>query len=354
MNKYVKLALVVIAVGIALYFLIPKIASKEKTPVQNQPQGDGTTPADGYVLKASTLDNEIQAVGTIRANEEVEIRSEVSRKITGIYFKEGSLVGRGKTLFKLDDSDLIANLNKLKLDEELAVINEKRTKDLLDRGLLPQAEYELQQNTLGKIRADMEAVEIQISKTSIVAPFGGFVGLRNVSIGSYATPSNVLTSMQDLSKLKIDFSIPEKYVNFFKIGQKIFFKVEGIDEEYEGEVYAFEPKLENGTKTLILRAISNRANTKLLPGSFANVRLILKEIDDALLVPTEAIIPKLKGQSVYVSKNGKVKVVDVELGKRLEDKVQIMGGVNPGDTIITTNILRLRPDGKVKIAKVNE
>ncbi len=354
MNKYVKLVLIIVVIGVALYFIIPKIASKEKPQTQNQPQGDGPTPADGYIIKPSTLENEIQAVGTIRANEEVEIRSEVSRKITGIYFKEGSTVGRGKTLFKLDDSDLIASLNKLKLDEELAVINEKRTKDLLDRGLLPQADYEIQQNTLGKIRADMESVQIQIDKTSIVAPFSGFVGLRNVSVGSYATPSNVLTTMQDLSKLKIDFSIPEKYVNFFKVGQKIIFKVEGIDEEYEGEVYAFEPKLENGTKTLILRAISNRSNSKLLPGSFANVRLIMKEINDALLVPTEAIIPNLKGQGVYVSKNGKVKLVEVDLGKRLEDKVQVIGGVVPGDTVITTNILRLKPDAKVKITKVNQ
>ena len=354
MNKYVKLALIIVVIGVALYFIIPKIASKEKPPTQNQPQGDGTTPADGYIIKPSTLENEIQAVGTIRANEEVEIRSEVSRKITGIYFKEGSTVGRGKTLFKLDDSDLNASLNKLKLDEELAVINEKRTKDLLDRGLLPQADYEIQQNTLGKIRADMESVQIQIDKTSIVAPFSGFVGLRNVSVGSYATPSNVLTTMQDLSKLKIDFSIPEKYINFFKVGQKIIFKVEGIDEEYEGEVYAFEPKLENGTKTLILRAISNRSNSKLLPGSFANVRLIMKEINDAMLVPTEAIIPNLKGQGVYVSKNGKVKLVGVGLGKRLEDKVQVIGGVVPGDTVITTNILRLKPDAKVKITKINQ
>lgn len=353
MNKYVKLVLVIVAVGITLYFLIPKIASKEKPPAQNQSQGDGSTPADGYIIKTSTLDNEIQAVGTIRANEEVEIRSEVSRKITGIYFKEGSMVGRGKTLFKLDDSDLIANLNKLKLDEELAVLNEKRNKELLDKGLLAQADYDIQMTNLAKVRADMESIQIQIDKTSIRAPFSGYVGLRNVSVGSYATPTVVLTTMQDLSKLKIDFSIPEKYINFFKLGQKIFFKVEGIEEEYEGEVYAFEPKLENGTKTLILRAISNRANTKLLPGSFANVRLIMKEINNALMVPTESIIPNLKGQSVYLAKNGKVKVVDVELGKRLEDKIQISGEVFPGDTLITTNILRLKPDAKVKIAKVN-
>lgn len=353
MNKYIKLALIVVVIGVILYFLIPKLTSKEKPQTQNQSQGDGTTPADGYVIKTSTLDNEIQAVGTIRANEEVEIRSEVSRKITGIFFKEGSVISRGKTLFKLDDSDLIASLNKLKLDEELAIINNTRSKELLDKGLLPQADYDIQVNALGKIRADMESVQIQIDKTSITAPFSGFVGLRNVSVGSYATPSNVLTTMQDLSKLKIDFSIPEKYINFFKVGQKIYFKVEGIDEEYEGEVYAFEPKLENGTKTLILRAISNRANTKLLPGSFTNVRLIMKEINDALLVPTEAIIPNLKGQSIYLSKNGKVKLVDVDLGKRLEDKVQIMGPVAAGDTVITTNILRLKPDAKVKIAKVN-
>lgn len=354
MNKYIKLAIVLVVIGVALYFIIPKISSKEKPTQQNQQQGDGTVPADGYILKTATLENEIQAVGTIRANEEVEIRSEVSRKIVGIYFKEGSLIGKGKTLFKLDDSDLLANLKKLKLDEDLAILNQNRSKELFDKGLLPQAEFELQTTSLEKIRADIEALEVQIDKTSIRAPFSGYVGLRNVSIGSFATPTNVLTTMQDLSKLKIDFSIPEKFVNFFNIGQKIYFKVEGIDEEYEGEVYAFEPRLENGTKTLILRAISNRANSKLLPGSFTNVRLLLKEINDAILVPTESIIPTLNGQSVYISRNGKVKQIDVQLGKRLEEKVQITGDIHPGDTLITTNILRLKPEAKVKIVKVNE
>ncbi|MBS1492958.1 MAG: efflux RND transporter periplasmic adaptor subunit [Bacteroidetes bacterium] len=353
MNKYIKFAIIILVIGAALYFIIPKLSSKEKPQTQNQSQGDGTTSADGYVIKSTDLDNEIQAVGTIRANEEVEIRSEVSRKITGIYFKEGSKVGRGKTLFKLDDADLIASMNKLKLDEQLAVLNEKRNKELLDKGLLSQSDYDIQINNLAKIRADMESIQIQIDKTNIRAPFSGFVGLRNVSVGSYATPTNVLTTMQDLSKLKIDFSIPEKYINFFKIGQKIFFKVAGIDEEYEGEVYAFEPKVENGTKTLILRAISNRSNSKLLPGSFTNVRLIMKQISDAMLVPTQAVIPNLKGQSVYIADNGKVKEVSVELGNRLEDMVQIIGDIKQGDTLITTNILRLKPNSKVKIVKVS-
>ena len=304
------------------------------------------------MIKPSTLENEIQAVGTIRANEEVEIRSEVSRKITGIYFKEGSLVGRGKTLVKLDDADLQARLNKLELDEDLARLEETRFRELLGKGLYTQAEYDRQVNALEKILADMESVRIDIEKTNIKAPFGGYVGLRNVSMGSYVTPATVLTTMQDLSKLKIDFSVPERYVNFFQTGQKIYFRVEGIDEEYEGEVYAFEPKIENNTKTLILRAISSRPNSKLLPGSFANVRLKLSEISGAFLVPTQAIIPNMTGQSVFLSRNGKVKEVQVELGQRMEDQVQIIGQINEGDTLITTNILRLKPDAKVKIAKV--
>lgn len=353
MNKYVKVVIVLVVIGIASYFLIPKIfASKESPQNQNKSQGDQSIGADGFVIKPSTLENEIQAVGTIKANEEVEVRSEVSRKIVGIYFKEGSLVGKGKTLIKLDDADLVARLNKLELDEELARMEETRFRELLGKGLYTQAEYDKQINTLEKILADKEAIRIDIDKTNIRAPFGGYVGLRNVSMGSYVTPATVLTTIQDLSKLKIDFSIPERYVNFFKQGQQIFFKVDGIDEEYTGEVYAFEPKIEDNTNTLILRAISSRQNSKLLPGSFANVRLKLSEINDAYLVPTEAIIPNLKGQSVFVANNGKVKEVPVELGKRLEEKVQIIGQVNEGDTVITTNILRLKPDAKVKIGKV--
>ena len=353
MKKPVKiLAVVLIIVVIAAIIIVPKLFStKEQSgPNQRQNQQSQVISADGFIIKEQNLDNEIRTIGSIRANEEVEIRSEVSRKITSIGFKEGAYVGRGQTLFRLDASDLTARLRKLEIEEKLAIAKFEREKKLLEKGLTSQEEYDIEENTLEKIRADMSITRIDISKTSIHAPFSGIAGLRNVSRGSYVTPQTVLVTMQDVSKVKIDFSIPEKYIYLFKKGQKVIFTVDGIDGEFDGEVFAYEPKVENNTRSLVLRAVCSNPGKKLMPGTFANVTFKMSETSGAILIPTQALVPKLKGQSVFVVKEGKAKLLDVDIGNRSEEFVQITSGnINPGDTILTTNILRLKENSAVKV-----
>lgn len=336
---------------------VPKFIANTDKPDANKKPGNQQSQqisVDGFVLKAEVLDNDIKAIGNIRANEEAEIRSEVSRKIKGIYFKEGTYVGKGKTLFKLDSDDLTAKLRRQQVDERLAVTKLEREKQLLDKGLTSQAEYDVLETTLEQIRAEIAITRIDISKTYVRAPFSGLIGLRNVSSGAYVTPQTVLTTMQDVGKVKIDFSIPEKYIYLFQKGQKISFKVEGIEGEFEAEVYASEPKVENNTRSLVLRAVTNNPGKKLMPGTFANVTFLISENKDALMIPTEALIPKLKGQSVYVVKDGKAKLIDVEIGARTESLIEIKSDqVRPGDTIVTTNILRLKENSPVKVEKVN-
>ncbi|RPI17521.1 MAG: efflux RND transporter periplasmic adaptor subunit [Ignavibacteriae bacterium] len=356
MKKYIKLiSISVIILIIAGFIIIPKILSTKEKSQRNQSPGSNqqnqALSVDGYVVKEQSLDNEIKTIGTIRANEEVELRSEVSRKVVGIYFKEGTSVSRGKVLFKLDASDLSARLKKQEIDEQLAINQLEREKYLIDKGLTPQETYETVETNLARIRADMEITRVDITKTSIRAPFSGVIGLRNVSIGSYVTPTIVLATIQDVSKIKIDFSIPEKYSPMFKVGQRVVFNVEGVPGDFEAEVFAFEPKVENNTRTLVLRAIASNPGKKLMPGNFANVTLKLSTQNNAILIPSQALVPKLKGQSVYVIKDGVAKTVDVEIGERTENNVQITTGLYPGDTVITTNILRLRPEAKVKMVK---
>lgn len=355
MKKPAKIIIIsLLALVILGLILVPRliITGKSETERQTQQQVQRIS-VDVYIVKAGTLEEEIKAVGTIRANEEAEIRSEVSRKVRGIYFKEGTFVGKGKTLFTLDADDLVAKLRKQEADEQLAIVQLERQKKLLERGLTSQEEYDIAQNTLDQIRADIAATRIEIARTSIHAPFSGIIGLRNVSKGSYVTPSVVLTSIQDISKIKVDFSIPEKYIYLFKKGQPMKFKVDGVEGEFEGEVYASEPKVEGETRSLVLRALCSNSQRKLLPGTFANVTFKLQEKPEAVMVPTESIVPKLKGQSVYVVKEGLAKLLDVELGKRTEQFVEITSGnINHGDSIVTTNILRLRPDAAVKIINV--
>ena len=352
---YVAIALALLVI-LGLIF-VPKFIAKTDKPDANKKPGNQQSQqisVDGFILKTEVLDNDIKAIGNIRANEEAEIRSEVSRKIRGIYFKEGTYVGRGKTLFKLDSDDLTAKLRRQQVDERLAVTKLEREKQLLDKGLTSQAEYDVLETTLEQIRAEITITRIDISKTFVRAPFSGIIGLRNVSSGAYVTPQTVLTTMQDIGRVKIDFSIPEKYIYLFQKGQKISFRVEGIDGEFEAEVYASEPKVENNTRSLVLRAVTDNPGKKLMPGTFANVTFLISENKDAIMIPTEALIPKLKGQSVYVVKDGKAKLVDVEIGSRTETLIEIKSDlVKPGDTIVTTNILRLKENSPVKVEKVN-
>lgn len=350
MTKTVRnISIILIIVVVSALLIIPKLLSTKNNDTAPQTLGDQSIPVDVYVAQPVQLENQVITGGTIVANEEVQIRSELTRKITGIYFKEGTYVPQGKVLFKLDDSDLLARLKKLDLQEELALKNEQRETELLNKGLATQEQYEIAENQLASIRADREIVEVELDKTNIRAPFSGVTGFRNVSLGSLVTNANILTTIQDIGKIKIDFSIPEKFIVAFREGQQIKFKVDGIDQEFNGTVVSYDPQLNENTRSIILRAAADNKGGKLLPGAFVRVTLELGDISNALLVPSEAIIPKLKGQSIYILRNGVPKLTEVEIGTRTEKDVQILTELAPGDTVITTNILRIRPNSKIKV-----
>ncbi len=355
MNRKVRnISIALIIIAAVAFFVVPKLLSeKNKVPGDGkQGQQDQAILVDAYVVNLRELANEISTVGTIVANEEVEIRSELPRKITGIYFKEGSYVPKGKILFKLDDSDLLAQLKKLELDEQLQLKQAEREKQLLDKGLLTYDEYDIRQTNIEKIRADMELVRINLDKTEITAPFSGITGFRNVSDGSFVNNTVVLTTVKDIRKVKVDFSIPEKLISEFSKGQQIVFKVEGYDDEFTGTVVSYDPQLNENTRSIVLRAMADNAGSKLLPGSFVKVNLQLKKLSDAVMIPSEAVVPKQSGQSVFLFKNGVAVSQDVNIEKRSESEVLVTSGVNEGDTVITTNILRIRNNGKVKLAKI--
>ncbi len=355
MNRKVRnISIALIVVAAIAFLVVPKLLSeKNKAPGEGkQGQQDQATLVDAYIVTLKELDNEISTVGTIVANEDVEIRSELGRKVTGIYFKEGAFVSKGKLLFKLDDSDLLAQLKKLELDEQLQLKQAEREKQLLDKGLLTSEEFDIRQTNIEKIRADMELVKINLDKTEITAPFSGIAGFRNVSNGSFVNNTVVLTTVKDIRKVKVDFSIPEKLISEFSKGQQIVFRVEGYDDEFTGTVVSYDPQLNENTRSIVLRAMADNPGNKLLPGSFVKVDLRLRKLNDAIMIPTEAVVPKQSGQSVFLFKNGTAVSQDINIEKRSESEVLVTSGVNEGDTVITTNILRIRNNGKVKLAKI--
>lgn len=355
MNKYVKRAIVGAGFVVILVALAwPKLPIGEQDSGAAAPMaaagGGDLLRVRAHIIEPETLSDRIYVTGNLLANEEVVLSSETSDKITDIFFEEGRVVSEGDLLVKINDRELQARLRQVQYRLRLAEDREGRQQQILERGGISQEEYEATLNELNVLRAEEELIEAEIAETEVRAPFDGVVGLRYVSEGSYISPSTRIATLQDVSAVKLDFAIPERYANRISIGSPIFFSVTGVEGQFDGRVYAFEPRIEAGTRTLRVRARTANPNRQLLPGAFANVELVFERIEDALTVPTIAVIPELGGKKVFVYENGKAMVRQVETGIRSENRIQIVHGLNPQDTVITTGIQQLRPGLPVTLA----
>ena len=288
------------------------------------------------------------------ADEEVELRPETSGRITEIAFREGRPVAAGALLVKINDSELQAQLRRAERRLELAEERAFRQEQLLEKGGISQEEYDATVSEVDVLRAEGELIEAQIDKTEIRAPFGGVIGLRYASEGSYVSPTVRIATLQRLNPVKIEFSVPEKYASRVSLGDAITFTVEGVEGAFEGEIYAFEPQIEAGTRTLAVRARSPNPNGRLLPGAFADIEVVLGEVSDALTIPAIAVIPEQGGKRVYLYQSGVAQPRSVETGIRLADRIQITEGLAPADTVILTGLQQLRPGLPVQMARTPE
>ncbi len=355
MNKKLKVLIYsTIALVIILLMLIPKFTNSEANVQQTG--GRNQLPniqVKAHILTFETLKNNVITSGTVIAEEEVELKSEVAGKISKIAFKEGSSVSKGDLLVKINDAELQAQLNRAKYSLKLLEDKEYRQRKLLEREAISQEDYDVSLNELNMLKAEIDLINAQIAKTEIKAPYDGVVGLKNISEGSIVSSTTIIATFQSINTLKIDFSIPEKYAPEVKVGDVIKFKVEGRDEIKTAKVSAIEPKIDPVTRTLPIRAVYANLKQDVFPGAFANVELVLSEINNALLVPTHSVIPELKGQKVYLYKGGRVAEFPVQTGIRSDTHVQITEGLNVNDTLITSGILQIRPGMPVGISEFN-
>ncbi len=243
---------------------------------------------------------------------------------------------------KLNDDELQAQKKRTESQLRLAELREARQRQLLAEKAASQEEYDVPLNELNTFKAQLEVLKAQIDRTEIRAPFRGKVGLRYVSEGSYVSPSTRITTLQSSTPIKLDFAIPEKYASQVRVGDKVFFRVQSSSTTFEANVYAIEPRIDLNTRTLQLRAIYPNKNGELIAGAFADVELVLQELNNALMIPSEALVPDLKGQKVFIIRNGKVAEQLVEIGLRTDREVQIVSGLNTGDTLLTTGVLQVR------------
>jgi len=341
-------ALLIICIG---GFITYRIVSNKKKNEESKNSGDKDRPTTvtGIIVKTATFDNNLSLSGSIEANEQIEIHSEVSGIVEGIYFTEGSYVNKGQVLFKVNDIELKAQLRQAVTKEGLAGENERRAKLLLQKEAISQEEFDVANADYASMKAQSQLIRAQIAKTSVKAPFSGKIGLRSISPGTYITPTVLVAKLVNTGKLKITFSIPEKYASQVKSGSTIDFSVSGSDKVYSAKIYAIEPEVEVATRTLKIRAIADNIDGKLFPGTFADVKLPLNIIKDAIVVPTEAIVPVQDGKKVYVANNGKAKEVMVNATTRTDASILILSGLKAGDTVITSGVMSLKNEAPIKV-----
>ena len=305
--------------------------------------------ADAYIVKPAAFSNSYSASGNLLPNEEVSLHPEVSGRITSINFREGSVVRKGQLLIQLYDGDLRANVQKLVAQRGLQQATANRQGELLKIGGIARQDYEATTTSIAATNADIAAANANLSRMRILAPFDGTIGLRGVSVGAVVSPTTVVASLQQLNPLKMDFAVPDQYRAQLRLGQDIRFSVDGLKDTITGKISAIEPGADMGTRTIKVRALVSNNNQLLTPGSFAHVVVPLEQNDAAIFVPSQSIIPTTRDKKVAVIRNGKAVMVTVQTGIRTADKTEITGGLNTGDTVMTTALMQVKPGMDVKV-----
>lgn len=309
-------------------------------------------PVDAMVVSPAVMHDQLEVTGTILANQQVHIVSELTRKVVKVNVREGSHVKRGTLLFLLDDADLQAQLQRLRQQEKLASLNEQRLKDLLAHDAIAQQDYDEVSTNLSVLQAQIRELQVTIDKTRITAPFNGQIGMINTHVGAVVSVNTVLTEIEDNSVVKIEFSVPEKYTNVIAEGSEHTFTTPSSEKEFKTKVVARGASLSTDTRTLLVRGITNNPHGKLLPGQSARITLSLSSSANALAVVSQALIPSPGGYAVFVSRNNKAEALPVQIGQRTSASVEIVSGLNAGDTVITSNLLRLSPGTAVSLVTV--
>ncbi|WP_177601531.1 efflux RND transporter periplasmic adaptor subunit [uncultured Phocaeicola sp.] len=342
-------------IGLGVHTFIPRTndeldEAEQKRPVTSQ---NKALNVNAQIIKPHLLTDKLLVSGKLIPDEEVDLSFETSGKIVDIFFTEGTLVSKGQLLAKVNDRQLQAQLDRLEAQIPLAEDRVFRQNALLQRDAVSKEAYEQVKTELATLNADIENVKASIALTELRAPFDGIIGLRQVSTGAYASPNVVVAKLTRITPLKVEFAVPERYAKQIRKGTSLSFKIEGRLDAYQAQVYATESSIDPATHTLNVRALYPNPHGELLPGRYASIELNQNEIKNAIAIPSEAIVPEMGQNKVFVYHHGVAEPVDVEIGIRTEAEVQILRGLSIGDTILTTGTLQLRTGMPVIIDHIN-
>jgi len=354
------LAIIIFAGAFFVYYYRPfsedasPPATEEAVAQPAAISGPGATPVCALVVRTGTLQDAISVNGSTVSEEEVVITSEVAGKITQTFFAEGRYVKKGDPIVKLDTEELEAQRQRLFVQKELTAKIAERLKNLYDREGVSLQEYEIAEAEAEQVIAELSLLEVQIDKRMVRAPFSGILGLKQVSEGSYVSPGTPIINLVSLNPIHLVFSIPEKYSQSIDRGTDVEFQLDGLPGRRQATVIAKDPNIDANTRTLRVKAATPNPKGAILPGAYANVTVNLKNYDATILVPTQSIVPELGGKKVFVVRNGKAEAVPVETGIRQDTYIQVLEGLEEGDTIITTGVLQIRSGAEVSITELSQ
>lgn len=350
-SKVIKYTTIIgiIIILVAIVF-IPKLLQSEKKP-NNAKVEQANLRVQIQIVQREIIEDKLVLSGTLSPFEEVEIKPEISGRVTSINFTEGGNTQKGNILVKLNDSDLRAEFLRAKERIKLLESIESRQKQLLDKKGISLEEYEISLNELNMQRATVSYIQAMIDKTEIRAPFSGILGIREISNGAIVSPEKVITTLQVIDRLRLDFTIPQRYATEIKAGQNVQFKVPPSDKVHTAKVYVIEPRIDRSTRTVRLRA-EYKNTDRIFPGTYVEVELIKDTKEELFMIPTQALIPDLDSDKVYVYENGEAVIRNVSSGFRNETHVSITNGLQAGDSLITSGIMMLRPGMKVDISNI--
>ncbi len=353
MNKFVKWGIVGgIAIGltvIGVNTFVPQVNEdlKEAPGKGGRKPGGRELNVRGVVMKEQSLTDGLFVSGSVIPDEQVDLSFETSGKITAIHFREGARVAKGQLLAKINDAPLQAELRRLEAQLKLFQDRMYRQNALLEKEAVSQEAFQEAQTNLATLQAEIDMVKAKIAQTELRAPFDGVLGLREVSQGTYASPTTTVAKLTKTNPLKIEFAVPERYAGMLVPGNELKFSVEGDLEERSAKLYATDSHVDSDTRTYTVRALYDNSDGKLVPGRYVNVSLTTQEFDKTIAVPSQAIISEMGIDKVFVYHSGKAEPVEITKGLRTDKYVQVLRGLSIGDTVITTGIMQLRVGQKV-------
>jgi membrane fusion protein, multidrug efflux system len=339
-----------VSANFSIFFLLVFFSACSHKQDPATPKTSSLTAVDVLIAATRPVSNSVEVNGTVIANEYVELHPEASGRLTFLYVPEGKLIKKGTLIAKVNNADLEAQLAKSKVALDLAMKTENRDKQLLAVNGINQADYDAALNVVNGYKADIEYNQALLDKTLLKAPFDGYIGLRQVSVGAYVTPSTLIATLLQLDKIKIDFLIPEDYSSVLKVGSTVDVEMDQSGKKKQARIIAMEPQVNQSTRNMTVRAILE--NSLANPGGFVKVDVHSGLDKKAIMIPTNALIPDDKNNQVVLVSGGTARFVNVSTGIRLANNVEITAGIKQGDTVVVTGVLFARPKAPLQVRNV--